>query len=68
MMDDVKIQVDKAEIRVNIINAKWIIGPGINPTCSSCKSEVPAILFNGKWSHKFCPNCGAYMVGEKDNE
>ena len=45
--------------------AYWIIEPGINPTCSFCKSEVPAILFDGKWPHNYCPNCGAEMIAKE---
>ena len=50
------------------LEAYWIIGPGVNVTCSHCKFEAPAILFNGKWSHEFCPNCGIHMKGKITND
>lgn len=50
------------------LEAYWIIGTGVNPICSSCKSEVPAILFDGKWPHKFCPNCGIHMKEQITND
>ena len=44
------------------IKAEWIISSdGYYPYCSRCKNEPK----NGVMTD-FCPNCGAYMKGEKN--
>ena len=53
---------------MSIIHGEWIVcgdGKNVPYLCSHCGKTVPAMLIE-YYPHKYCPNCGAKMDGDKD--
>lgn len=48
-------------------SGRWIYTPGMNEQCSACGQYFPLSYFKDRpFDIKYCPHCGAYMGGEKD--